>query len=926
MIRYLYQVFNTLILLILGIIITAIFIVSRPETLPFIAEYFTDTLLKDQNISFGTLEGSLLSGMTIHDISYHDALTIKTLNISYKLLSLLQPVPTIKSITADNITITVKKFPLSTADNDGALPAVSVDALCATRVNVIADNNITLDLHAKHFSLIRKLEADALDIRIKSEFGHANLHGNIKNDTLYADASVTPDKTLFDLADPYVRGFPDTLNMKLEATAAELKLLTQFDKLVLTADENLSSTQMKLRLNYGFKQNNFTFETGYNLHYGALTGSIKQKGLFTADGTYATTIKGIVTERPFALPFKTFKVEAAGDPEALVVNADAGALTLSANSNDYARFHVHGSSKGLNLSFYPDLPDLLEKTVLAFDTNASITLSPLSIKGDLITDENNTRSEGNFEIDQESILYKTTLYPKRTSPLLKDYPIEKFTPVHTVFYSWPGGDLLNINANMLSLSLFKNRSRLSGWGNVGTTSLHAAGRVEDNGDMNLTLRSSTPSLYALVSEFTELQLGTYEFYDAQLESNTTLILGDKPEISSRINLPWYVAQPDSQTYYTGENLFFEANMEEKQLRIDRYRLDIMHHAIYSEQASYITIDDNATVHLKPFRIFDTLLLTGAFNPLSHNGRLKLFSDRFRYEGKEGTITAKVDINAGFDSNEVQTIEGEVIILDGLITAAVQNDYAISDEDIIIIQDVKPPSTIKRSVNIVISTPYHVTYRHDGIEAQMVPDFTIYQEPSQPLQLLGMVHINKGEVLAGDKHFELRKSDIYFHGDNPINPYLNVHLRYTTVDYIDIDIFVANTLNSPVFVFTSSPPINQNDILSYLLFGGTAASTFESSGEASSTASVSAMLLGTGLKTIFTDATGIRVDTLNVLTDKEGKLGYEIGARFSKDIRLVYKNDTISSVILQYNLSKSVRIDVDVYETGQGVNLLYIKDF
>jgi len=926
LIRVIYQVLSTLILLVLSLVIAAVFALSRPETLPFMAAYFQDTLLKDHNISFGTLEGSLLSGFSIHDLQYHNALTIKTLNISYKLLSLLQPVPKIKSIAADNITITANNFPSGTAGNDAALPSVSVDTVSATRVKVISDTNITLDLHAKHFSLIHKLATDALDIRIKSQFGHAVLHGNIKNEILYADASVTPEKTLLDLADSYVRGFPDKLTMKLQATTDDLKLLTQFDNLVLATDENLSSTQIKLRLHYGFKQNNIMFESNYDLHYGAMTGSIKQKGVFTPAGAYASTAQGIITQQSFALPFKTFKVEASGDTEALIVNAEAGALTLSVNSHDYAHFHVHAGSKGLNLSFYPDLPDLLAKTVLAFDTNASITFSPLAIKGDLIADEKNTRSEGNFEIGQESILFKTTLYPKSASPLFKDYPIEKFTPVHTVFYSWPGNELLNINANTLNLSLFKNRSGLSGWGNVGTTNLQAEGKVDDNGSMKLTLHSSTPSLYTFVSEFTQLQLGTYEFYDAQLESNTTIMLGDTLEIRSRVHLPWYVAQPDSQTYYTGENLFFEAGLKEKQLRIDRYRLDIMHHAVYSEKPSYISIDDNATIHLRPFRIFDTLLLTGAFNPLTHSGRLKLFSERFRYESEEGTITAKVDINAAFDSNETQTIEGEVIIFDGLITAAIQNDYTISDKDIIIIQDIKPPSKFKRSINIVISSPHHITYRHDGIEAEVVPDFTIYQEPFKPMQLLGMVHINSGEVQTGDRHFELLKSDIYFHGDNPINPYLNVHLRYTTIDYIDIDIFAANTLNSPVFVFTSSPPMSQNDILSYLLFGGTAASTFEGSGEDASAVSVSAMLLGTGLKTIFTDATGIRVDTLNILTDKEGGLGYEIGARFSKDIRLVYKNDTISSVILQYSLSKSIRIDVDVHETGQGVNLLYIKDF
>lgn len=75
-----------------------------------------------------------------------------------------------------------------------------------------------------------------------------------------------------------------------------------------------------------------------------------------------------------------------------------------------------------------------------------------------------------------------------------------------------------------------------------------------------------------------------------------------------------------------------------------------------------------------------------------------------------------------------------------------------------------------------------------------------------------------------------------------------------------------------------------------------------------------------------ESTSVKFDTINILTNKEGTLGYEIGARLNKRIRIIYKNDTISSLILQYSLSKSLRVDVDIKETGQGVNIIYAKDF
>ena len=119
-------------------------------------------------------------------------------------------------------------------------------------------------------------------------------------------------------------------------------------------------------------------------------------------------------------------------------------------------------------------------------------------------------------------------------------------------------------------------------------------------------------------------------------------------------------------------------------------------------------------------------------------------------------------------------------------------------------------------------------------------------------------------------------------------------------------------------------MSQDDILSYILFGGTASSVFNTTG--SSTTSLSSVLLGARLKEMLNKSTNLKIDTLNILTNQDGTLGYEIGTRFSKKIRVVYKNNEISSVILQYSLNKSLRIDVDIKETGQGVSIYYMKDF
>ena len=873
------------------------------------------------------MEGTLLKGITLYDVNYLDAVSMKRVHLGYKIPSLLFSPPTIDIVSTEYVNIDLEKLPTGSDDeSELSIPPFSINTLSIKQLTLIMDENITIDVDAKEINVHQSLDVKSLALALDTAYAKVLLKGKIDTNTLSARAAITPTEKVLELTDPIVKGLPQTLDADLIATLEEVNISTKLEKLTLSSDKNLSLTQMDVELDYHITDEYLTFETEHTLAYAEHETRLRESGIVSLTGAYATDIDGEHIQTSLPLPFETFHVEAAGDAESLVVRADAGPLILSAMSDDYALFQLQVISKALKLSFFPDLPALFEKNTIALEANATLQAAPFSLKGELLTEGVNVDITGKFDIDDQSMLYKASLQPKEKAPLFEEYPIELFSPVNIIFYSQLNSDTLNIDANALNMTLFKNLNDLSGWGNLATTTFRAKGEIEENGDIDLRFRSSTPSLYALASTFKDPQLGKYEFYDAQLDINTTLRLSDTLKIKSEVRLPWYVAQLDSQTYHTGEDLFFETTFEDGQLQIDRYHLDIMGRAIYTDRPSYLSIDDNGTIDLESFWIYDTLELTGTFEPSSQQGTLKLAGERFHYEGPEGNITANVDITAEIDGDRRQDIEGTVVILDGLITAAPNNDYAITDDDIIIIQDVKPPSTTRRSINIAIKSEKPLTYLHDNIKVELTPDFTLYQEPLGPLQLLGLVHIDAGEITAGDKSFYLQESDVYLQGESPVNPYLNLHLQYTTLDRIDIEIYVANTLDSPVIVFTSSPPMSQDDILSYLLFGGPATSTFESSGDDSTTASVGAMLLGTGLKTIFSDTTGIKVDTLNILTDEEGKLGYEVGARLNRDIRIVYKNDTISSIILQYSINRSVRIDVDVRETGQGINLLYIKDF
>jgi translocation and assembly module TamB len=229
------------------------------------------------------------------------------------------------------------------------------------------------------------------------------------------------------------------------------------------------------------------------------------------------------------------------------------------------------------------------------------------------------------------------------------------------------------------------------------------------------------------------------------------------------------------------------------------------------------------------------------------------------------------------------------------------------------------------VKVSALQPLH--YLTKELDVTFVPDVTLWKDPQNDMQMLGMVSMPKGTISTSGKKFVLRPSYVYFGGAVPINPYLDITVDHE-VDYKKIQIYITHRLDSPIFLFSSDPVMNQNDIMSYILFGA-AADTALSSGsgsDVSARADATNFMLGAGLKGLIGGATKLQIDTMNILTNKEGGMGFEVGARLNKDLRVLYKNDTISSVLVQYTVNRWLRLDADIHELGQGINAIYIKDF
>lgn len=924
MIKKTYLILRTATIFSIAVATAITFLLSSSEVVQYLAQKY----LKENSIAYTKIEGSLLNGVKLYDVKYADAVTIKTLKVKYNLLMLFWTTPRIQEIKTEGLTIDVKNLPaLGGEDDEKSISPFYISKLQLKETHVILENDsVSFNLDASNIHYHDALDVKKLLVYLRSSYGEVNIDANIVAQRLRGNASFKAENSFWKKYLNFAQGIPEKLIFDLDATQQKIFLRSHVDKITLSADQNLSISNIDMGLTYFIEENYFRLSSEYKLSYQDFESTLKQSAIFTADGCYSSELNATLIKQPIELPFKSFSADIAGNSKNIVVNLNAGPLKFDVRSQDYSSFSIHAESENLSLSFMQNLPDILKKNVISISSDAVVNVSPFSAVGTFLIDGLYCKSSGDFEADKESSLVQAALYPNLEDDIWKKYPIDKFSPLKVVFYKQNQEDILYMYADLFNVTLLKKDTQLMGWGRVGSSTFEAKGSVGAGQETKIELTANVDSVNTLLSELGFVAADEKIFYDAQVGIDTTVSMAENIKVKTRLYIPWYTLKLDDKTSYGGKNGFIESTIIDRKIVIDSYSTEFMGHNIYSKKPSVLSIDDNGTIEFKEFWIYDNLLLSGAVNPLEKKGNLQLKSDRFNYEGEEGNVTIKADIKASFEENGTQNLEGTVTLLDGVVTYLPSEDYSVSDSDIIIIQEIKPKDESKSFIGIHIDSIKPIRYKVKDIDIKFTPDFTILKRNDSKFKLYGMVTIEEGEISGGDKEFTFDKSEIYFYGADPINPYLNLNLHHYTVDYIDIEIFVTNTLASPVLIFSSKPAMSQNDIMSYILFGEHASSLFEGSAEGSTRASVNSLLLATGLKKIFNDATGVKVDTLNILTNKEGTLGYEIGVRFSKQIRLIYSNDTISSVILQYSLSKSVRIDVDVNEAGQGVSIVYIKDF
>ena len=915
-VKSLYLVIHTLVVLAVFLGAGTLYLAFRPDGLSLVRTYFLEPL----GIHITHTNGSLSEGFSLHGL-HSKAIDAKTLTLDYNLTAILKGEHVIDSIKIDGLRIHVDDF-IGDGGTSIPLPLFKLKEVSLTNVQLISQYPIELNVYGKNGNYDGE-NFNFLSIQgsVKSRYASGALKGSLKNNALRGTALVYQNSAELQPTVGRFTTLPHSQKIIIdELSDTRVKLRTTFDQLTSLNDPLVTLHNVSLNMDYLYENDYLDFKADYLLTRDRDHMQTNQTLRYTLDGVTTSAFKGIITSS-HPLPSNVLEGKFRDDAEGIAGKVTLGDTALLLQSGDYENFVWNVQTSHKNLDFLPFLPQVLRESPSSLSANGTYTLEAQLLSGKISASNNHGSFNGSLRYENEKFSLKGDLSLSPDAPTWRNSSVKPPEKTELSLNHFKGVTHLNLNAPSLAISLENVDDRLQGSGNYLGTYFDINGT-----QTNFIIATFTPSLNKTLTQIRSIELPLGEYYDAEVRTDTHITYDTALHVTTDISIPWYAAVLDSQRQYGGTNNALSVRYRDNMILIDRYQLDIAGHNINSQRLSTLHFNDAGNLIIDEIWIFDALRLSGNIDTDTFAAEVALHSDRFTYKGPEGEANAAADLLFTRDANAIQSLSGNVNILNAKITYLPLQQFKVMDDDVIIVQDVRPPSDTSLFMNIQVTAQNALHYLTKELDVLIQPEITLWKEPKGPVQILGMITVPKGTATTAGKEFTIKTSHLYFGGGNSINPYLDFTIGHE-VDYKKIQIYITHSLDSPIFLFSSDPFMSQNDIMSYLLFGSPANTTLNADGSSTTMKTdASNFMLGAGIKGLINSTTKIQIDTMNILTTQEGGMGIEVGTHLNKDLRVLYKNDTVSSVLVQYQLNRWLRLDADIHELGQGINAIYIKDF
>ena len=200
-----YKLLSWLILLLIFLTLFSFFLLESPSTVLKLLQ----TPLKEQGIEYSKMEGSLLTGFTLHDVNYQNQVRAKTLQLKIDFKKLEERILYVDNLLVENLEIeenflkSLIEDNSSTTSNSDANVSLPFDLVIANNID-LSVSNFNYDeyaikqvkLHIDNFeSDLKKKHKGSIELELDSNVAQAKFDAKIVNEAYVLRANIEGEQS-----------------------------------------------------------------------------------------------------------------------------------------------------------------------------------------------------------------------------------------------------------------------------------------------------------------------------------------------------------------------------------------------------------------------------------------------------------------------------------------------------------------------------------------------------------------------------------------------------------------------------------------------------------------------------------------------------------------------------------------------------------
>ena len=246
----------------------------------------------------------------------------------------------------------------------------------------------------------------------------------------------------------------------------------------------------------------------------------------------------------------------------------------------------------------------------------------------------------------------------------------------------------------------------------------------------------------------------------------------------------------------------------------------------------------------------------------------------------------------------------------------------------------PGPALTIGLDLVVDAPSQIFVRGRGVDAELSGELRIRGSASKP-QVAGGFELRRGAVSLAGTNLTFNRGKVGFDGTGPggkIDPTLDFIAESATTS-VTATLTIGGYASAPTIKLTSTPPLPQDEVLSYLLFRRSLKEIgpFQIASIATSLAELTGV--GGGSNPLDTIRNGLGLDRLSVGGSSTGSgAALEAGRYVANGVYLGAKQgaggDTGTGATLQIDITRGLKLETDVGsgKGGNSVGLTYQYEY